>query len=101
YENTKPGGPLSSRRWPEVFLISCVIGVLIDPLFLYIPVIDETDKCLRRNETMKVIALVLRSITDFAYVAHIIVRLQSALKREGFPLSDLLIDILAILPIPQ
>ncbi|KAL5568128.1 hypothetical protein UlMin_024703 [Ulmus minor] len=100
----------SPRWWPEIFLISCVIGVLIDPLFLYIPVIDDDNKCLRRNETMKEIALVLRSITDFIYILHIIVRLQSASKLakalrtsilKGLPWSYLLIDILAILPIPQ
>ncbi|KAL5540200.1 hypothetical protein UlMin_044146, partial [Ulmus minor] len=100
----------SPRWWPEIFLISCVIGVLIDPLFLYIPVINENNKCLRRDDKMEIIALVLRSITDFAYVMHIMVRLQSATKIAkalstsilmGLPWSYLLLDILAILPIPQ
>ncbi|KAL5555187.1 hypothetical protein UlMin_037423 [Ulmus minor] len=100
----------SPRLWSKIFIVSCVIGVLIDPLFLYIPIINEGKKCLRRDETMKNLALVLRSITDFAYIWHIFVRLQSALKMAkkldlsiltGLPWSYLLIDILAILPIPQ
>ncbi|KAL5568105.1 hypothetical protein UlMin_024680 [Ulmus minor] len=100
----------SPRGWQVIFLISCVIGVLIDPLFLYIPIINEDHKCLRRDEKMKNIALILRSTTDFFYILHIIVQLQSALKMakqlksslwKGFPWWYLLTDILAILPLPQ
>ena len=59
---------------------------------------------------MKNVALILRSTTDFAYVLHIIVRLQSASKMaqqlklsiwKGFPWLYLVTDILAILPFPQ
>ncbi|KAL5568093.1 hypothetical protein UlMin_024668 [Ulmus minor] len=87
----------SPRGWHVIFLISCVIGVLIDPFA-------------SRDETMKNIALILRSTTDFAYILHIIVRLQSASKMaqqlklslwKGFPWWYLLTDILAILPLPQ
>ncbi|KAL5568090.1 hypothetical protein UlMin_024665 [Ulmus minor] len=100
----------SPRGWHVIFLISCVIGVLIDPLFLYIPIINEDDKCLRRDESMKNIALILRSTTDFAYILNIIVRFLSASKKakdhklsiwKGFPWLHLLTDILAILPFPQ
>ncbi|KAL5568095.1 hypothetical protein UlMin_024670 [Ulmus minor] len=100
----------SHRGWHVIFLISCVIGVLIDPLFLYIPIINEDDKCLRRDETMKNVALILRTTTDFAYILHFIVRLKIASKMaqqlklslwKGFPWWYLLTDILAILPFPQ
>lgn len=96
--------------WNKIFLASCVIGVTIDPLFLYIPIINEEKKCLAMDENIKFMALLLRSVTDFAYVFHIIFRLRnaSAMARElglsiytGLPWSYLLIDILAILPIPQ
>ncbi|KAL5568101.1 hypothetical protein UlMin_024676 [Ulmus minor] len=120
-ENRKPGDSnivkkilnaweSSPRGWHVIFLISCVIGVLSDPLFLYIPIINEDDKCLRRDEKLKNIALILRSTSDFFYILHIIARLLSALKmakqlksslRKGFPWWYFLSVILAILPLPQ
>ncbi|GMN66540.1 hypothetical protein TIFTF001_035605 [Ficus carica] len=99
-----------SQLWNKIFLASCVIGVSIDPLFLYVPVINEDDKCLDMDQNIMYVALVLRTITDFAYVLHLIFRLRSALAmaRElglsiftGLPWSYLLIDVLAILPFPQ
>ncbi|XP_062119873.1 putative cyclic nucleotide-gated ion channel 13 [Humulus lupulus] len=100
----------SPRAWNKIFLASCVIGVIIDPLFLYIPIVNDENKCLDKDNNMMVIALLLRSVTDFSYVLHIIFRLQIALAMSkefglsiftGFPWSYLLIDVLAILPLPQ
>ena len=100
----------SLRMWDRIFLVSCVIGVLIDPLFLYIPVINEEYKCLRKDERMMIVAIVIRSITDLAYILQMAVRVGSALKMAkklhssiwtGLPWSYLLLDILAILPFPQ
>lgn len=87
-----------------------MIGVSIDPLFLYIPIINEENKCLAMDEHIEQAALVLRTVTDLAYVVHIIFRLRTALTMAkelglsiytGLPWSYLLIDILAILPLPQ
>ncbi|XP_024020983.1 putative cyclic nucleotide-gated ion channel 13 isoform X1 [Morus notabilis] len=98
------------QLWNKIFLASCVIGVSIDPLFLYVPIINEDKKCLDVDEPMMYVALVLRIITDFAYLLHLISRLTSALKMAkelglsiytGLPWSYLLIDVFAILPLPQ
>ncbi|KAF4380223.1 hypothetical protein F8388_024516 [Cannabis sativa] len=105
-----PWAAFSSKNWSKIFLASCVIGVSIDPLFLYIPIVRDEGKCLDTDNNMKIIALVLRSLTDFAYVLHIIFRLKDALTISkqhgqsifhGLPWPYLLIDVLAILPIPQ
>ncbi|KAM6555389.1 hypothetical protein CsatB_002408 [Cannabis sativa] len=105
-----PWAAFSSKKWSKIFLASCVIGVSIDPLFLYIPIVRDEGKCLDTDNNMKIIALVLRSLTDFAYVLHIIFRLKDALTISmqlgqsifhGLPWPYLLIDVLAILPIPQ
>ncbi|XP_062076073.1 cyclic nucleotide-gated ion channel 1-like [Humulus lupulus] len=99
-----------SRLWNKIFLASCVIGVSIDPLFLYIPIVNDDRKCLDRDHNIMIISLVLRSITDFSYVLHIIFRFKMALDMSKelsqsiftkFPWSYLLIDVLAILPLPQ
>ncbi|KAL5568117.1 hypothetical protein UlMin_024692 [Ulmus minor] len=96
--------------WNIIFLLSCIIGVLNDPLFLYIPIINEEKKCLRMDEKLRNAVLVLRTITDLAYLLHIFFRYRSASQMakkldvsywRGFPWFYLLINILAILPIPQ
>ncbi|EXB40710.1 hypothetical protein L484_007293 [Morus notabilis] len=101
--NPNPWSP-----WSKIFLISCVIGVAIDPFFLYIPILDEDKKCVKMDEKMKTFALFVRTATDMAYVLHFTVRIGSAFAMakdssifDVLPWSYLLIDILAILPIPQ
>lgn len=98
------------RMWRRIFLASCVIGVAIDPLFLFIPVINEEKKCLTMDGNMKKVALFLRTATDLIYFLHLIVRYVSASTtankfslsmRTGFPWLNLLINILAIIPLPQ
>ncbi|KAL5568136.1 hypothetical protein UlMin_024711 [Ulmus minor] len=117
-DNQKPQGrkylpnPWESSlgMWDKIFIASCLIGVLIDPLFLYIPVINEEDKCLRKDETMMIVAISIRYIRDLAYILQMAVRVGSALKMAmkhhssiwtGLPWFYLLLDILAILPFPQ
>ena len=58
-------------KWNKIFLISCVIGVCIDPLFLYIPITDEENKCLRMDRTTTIVAILLRSLTDLLHIASI------------------------------
>ncbi|PON50121.1 Voltage dependent potassium channel [Parasponia andersonii] len=104
----------------KIFLTSWVIAVLTDPLFLYIPTLNEDKKCLRMDKNLKILALSLRSITDVFYVLHIIFQLLIGfipkasvdLKGKGFVKyalararttrwSYILIDVLAVLPVPQ
>lgn len=98
------------RKWAKIFLFSCVVGLIIDPLFLYIHTIDDTNKCVVMDGSIKSAAVTLRSLTDLMYLVHIIVRIQSAFSTAkeldlslwtGFPWFTLLIDVLAILPLPQ
>ena len=98
------------QLWNKIFLASCVVGVSMDPLFLYVLVINKDGKCLAVDQHMKDIAVVLRTATDFFYIFHIIFRLRNALAMAralnlsvftGLPWSYLLIDVLAILPLPQ
>ncbi|KAF4380226.1 hypothetical protein F8388_024519 [Cannabis sativa] len=99
-----------SRLWNKIFLALCVIGVSIDPLFLYIPIVDDNRKCIKKDHNMEIIALVLRSVTDFSCLFHVCFRLRNALKMSNefhlsiltkFPWFRLLIDNLSFLPLPQ
>ncbi|XP_062119879.1 cyclic nucleotide-gated ion channel 1-like isoform X1 [Humulus lupulus] len=99
-----------SRQWNTIFLASCVIGVFIDPFFLYIPIVNDDQKCLTQDFELLIVSLVLRSVTDFSYVLHIIFRLKTALAMSkkldksiftGLPWPYLLLNVLAFLPLPQ
>ncbi|KAL6123830.1 hypothetical protein ACLB2K_076347 [Fragaria x ananassa] len=122
-EIVDPEGPFNPK-WNIIFIVSCVIAVLLDPLFLYIPIINEDMKCLRVDKNLKIEALVLRSLTDICYLLNIFLQVYrskicSALRsgscssflpnfKKILPdiaktmwQSYVLIDILAVLPLPQ
>ncbi|KAI5346255.1 hypothetical protein L3X38_014134 [Prunus dulcis] len=90
-------------KWRKIFVISCVFAVLLDPLFLYIPIIKEDMKCIQMDKRLSKTALALRSVTDLNYSNF------KFLWNFLFPptivqtiwRSYILIDILAILPLPQ
>ncbi|XP_010925731.1 cyclic nucleotide-gated ion channel 1 isoform X1 [Elaeis guineensis] len=113
-----PQGPFL-QRWNKVFVISCVIAVSVDPLFFYIPVINQ-DNCLELDRKLEITASVLRFFTDIFYILHIIFQFRtgfiapsSRVFGRGVLVEDpsaiakryissyFLIDILAVLPLPQ
>ncbi|KAL4597924.1 hypothetical protein ACB092_11G023400 [Castanea dentata] len=108
------------QTWNKIFMLSCVISMALDPLFFYIPVIHDKDKCLDSDLTLAKIACVLRSLFDAFYVLHIIFQFRTGFTTPyslvfglGEPIADpvavakrylsthFLIDILSILPLPQ
>lgn len=111
------------RTWDLIFLLSCLIAVSVDPLFFYLPVINEDRKCLTLDNRLKITATCLRSVLDFISFADIILRFicpftkedapdqhhgQTNLVKDAWPIAKrylfsryFLIDILAILPAPQ
>lgn len=108
------------QRWNKIFVLSCVIAVSLDPLFFYVPVIDDEKKCLSLDNKMEITASVLRSFTDIFYIIHIIFQFRtgfiapsSRVFGRGVLVEDtcaiakrylssyFLIDILAVLPLPQ
>ncbi|ONI25544.1 hypothetical protein PRUPE_2G308700 [Prunus persica] len=114
-----PQGPFL-QKWNKIFVLACLIAVSLDPLFFYIPVIDDKNKCLDLDRKMKITASVLRSFTDIFYIVHIIFQFRtgfvapsSRVFGRGVLVEDawsiarrylssyFLIDILAVLPLPQ
>ncbi|PQQ04257.1 hypothetical protein Pyn_24843 [Prunus yedoensis var. nudiflora] len=108
--------------WNQIFVISCVIAVSLDPLFFYIPFIDEDHKCLGMDTNLRVVALVLRSLLDITFIVHIICQIRQAFKTvnsklqttrnsgweskakavaRNFSWRSVVTDVLALLPIPQ
>ena len=109
------------RRWNMMFAVSCVIAVSVDPLFFYLPVINEHKKCLLFDKRLKIVAITLRSITDFIYALNIILQFicpyideecrklgrikvvtdPRQIAKHYFFSRYFVIDLLATLPLPQ
>ncbi|XP_010915663.1 cyclic nucleotide-gated ion channel 1 [Elaeis guineensis] len=108
------------QKWNKVFVISCIIAVSVDPLFFYIPVINDEGNCLELDRKLEITASVLRFFTDIFYILHIIFQFRtgfiappSRVFGRGVLVEDpsaiakryissyFLIDILAVLPLPQ
>ncbi|PQQ00034.1 uncharacterized protein Pyn_03963 [Prunus yedoensis var. nudiflora] len=101
----------------DIFVILCVFSVLVDPLFLYIPVTSEKNKCLGMDKGLRTVVLVLRSFLDIIFIMHIIHKIRThdelILVSDEAPeeqrsagwtrrsLLTILVDFLALLPIPQ
>ncbi|RDX82132.1 Cyclic nucleotide-gated ion channel 1, partial [Mucuna pruriens] len=114
-----PQGPFL-QKWNKIFVLLCVIAVSLDPLFFYVPVIDDEKKCLSLDSKMEITATVLRSFSDVFYILHMIFQFRtgfiapsSRVFGRGVLVEDswaiarrylssyFLIDILAVLPLPQ
>ncbi|KAF5451081.1 hypothetical protein F2P56_031381 [Juglans regia] len=112
------------RIWKLIFLVSCVFSVSVDPLFLYLPVINDERKCVAIDRRLHVIASCLRSVLDSISLGNIILQCccpcidENARPHEGqdgvqlvtdaWPIAkrylwspSFAIDVLSILPIPQ
>ncbi|XP_070681620.1 cyclic nucleotide-gated ion channel 1-like isoform X4 [Malus domestica] len=114
-----PQGPFL-QKWNKIFVLACIVAVSLDPLFFYIPVIDDANKCLGLDRKMEITASVLRSFTDIFYIVHIIFQFRTGfiapssrvfgrgvLVQDAWAIarrylsSYFVIDILAVLPLPQ
>ena len=109
------------QTWNKIFMLSCVISMALDPLFFYIPVIHDKDKCLDSDLKLAIITCVLRSLFDAFYVLRIIFQFctgfiapSSQVFGSGETVDHpvlavakrylstyFVIDILSILPLPQ
>ncbi|KAK1320642.1 Cyclic nucleotide-gated ion channel 1 [Acorus calamus] len=116
-----PQGPFL-QKWNKIFVLSCVLALSVDPLFFYIPVVkgDGDNQCLGTDHGMEITASVLRSFSDIFYILHIYLQFQTgfiAPSSRVFGRGELvtnrmaiakrylssyfLIDVLAVLPLPQ
>jgi cyclic nucleotide gated channel len=99
-----------------------VLAVAIDPLFFYIPWVKSTekDKCLDVDRKMQAAACILRTLIDILYILRIVFQFRTGFIAPSsrvfgrgelvedpkaiakkYVTSYFIIDILAILPLPQ
>lgn len=77
------------QKWNKIFVLLCAISVSLNPLFFYVPMIDDEKKCLSLDNGMEITATVLRSFFDVLYIIRMYLS------------SYFLVDILAVLSLPQ
>ena len=95
--------------WYNILLVSSrAIALSLDPLFFFVPVIHEDKKCISEDKKMWINAIFWRSVLDFIYLVHFVVKFyeKKEEKKEGtirqrHPRMCFMFDIIVILPIPQ
>ncbi|XP_057967591.1 cyclic nucleotide-gated ion channel 17 isoform X1 [Malania oleifera] len=109
-------------RWNWVFIVSCLVALFIDPLYLYLPVIggNADSPCVRTDVNLRIAVTCLRTAADFSYLLHVIIKFRTAYVAPSsrvfgrgelvmdpkkisrrYIRSDFFIDLLATLPLPQ
>ncbi|KAI8549738.1 hypothetical protein RHMOL_Rhmol06G0048600 [Rhododendron molle] len=103
-----PRGPFLPKYWNEIVFLWCVIAAFFDHLFFYIPVIDDDKKCLGLDGNLQTAAIVWRTIFDLFYIIHMIFRFRTRFNVPSaseialrYSCTNFLIDVLAVLPLPQ
>ncbi|KAL6275011.1 hypothetical protein ACE6H2_025703 [Prunus campanulata] len=106
--------------WNRLFVISCILAVSVDPLFFYLPVINNSSSCLGIDRRLAIIATTLRMIVDAFYLIHMALQFRTAYIAPSsrvfgrgelvidpariakrYLRSYFIIDFLAVLPLPQ
>ncbi|KAL0335830.1 UNVERIFIED_CONTAM: putative cyclic nucleotide-gated ion channel 20, chloroplastic, partial [Sesamum radiatum] len=108
------------QKWNKFFVISCLFAVILDPLFFFLLNVQQDNKCMVLNWPLTTTLVVLRSMTDFIYVIHILLQFrlayvapESTVTGAGDLVDDpkeiarhyffgyFIIDFLIVLPLPQ
>ncbi|KAI3464188.1 hypothetical protein Pfo_020851 [Paulownia fortunei] len=108
------------QQWNKFFVISCLFAVFLDPLFFFLLSVQQDNKCIVLNWPMTTTIVVLRSMTDFIYLLHILLQFrlayvapESRVMGAGDLVDDpkriarnylfgyFIIDFFVVLPLPQ
>ncbi|XP_048427151.1 cyclic nucleotide-gated ion channel 1-like [Pyrus x bretschneideri] len=76
----RKAGESSKAIWNMIFAISCVFAVSLDPLFFYVMIIDQDDKCLQMDKTLSIVACLTRSLTDVIFLVHFILEIYDRVQ---------------------
>jgi cyclic nucleotide gated channel len=104
----------------KLFVASCILAVSVDPLFLYLPFINDKAKCVGIDRKLAIIVTTIRTVIDSFYLFHMALRFRTAYVAPSsrvFGRGELvidpaqiakrylqqyfIIDLLSVLPVPQ
>ncbi|KAK1367205.1 Cyclic nucleotide-binding domain-containing protein [Heracleum sosnowskyi] len=66
------------QMWNKLFVLSCLLNCFLDPLFLHLLSAEKDNKCIAINRTMAKVLIVLRSLTNFIYLIHMLLQFRLA-----------------------
>ncbi|KAK4410986.1 putative cyclic nucleotide-gated ion channel 8 [Sesamum angolense] len=81
--------------WNRLFVISCLLAVSVDPLFLYLPVFQKENMCLHIHDNLAYTTTTLRSVIDAFYLVRMILQFRTAFiapSSRVFGRGELVID---------
>ncbi|KAL0013517.1 hypothetical protein SO802_000586 [Lithocarpus litseifolius] len=106
--------------WNRLSVVSCILAVSVDPLFYYLPVINQTSVCIGLDRRLAITVTTLRTIVDAFYLIHMALQFRIAYiapSSRVFGRGELVIDpakiarrylrryfivdFLSVLPLPQ
>ncbi|CAD5195965.1 cyclic nucleotide-gated ion channel 18-like [Musa acuminata AAA Group] len=113
-----PGGD-AVLRWNRIFLVSCLVGLFVDPLYFYLLYIGGP-ACVRIDVNLGIIVTFFRTVADLFYLGHMLLKFRIAFVAPSsrvfgrgelvtdphqiamrYLKGDFVIDLIAMLPIPQ
>ncbi|XP_038987401.1 probable cyclic nucleotide-gated ion channel 20, chloroplastic [Phoenix dactylifera] len=108
------------QQWNKFFVISCLIAIFVDPLFFFVLSVQKEQKCIVLNWSFATALAVVRSVTDFIYLLHMLLQFRLAYvapESRVVGAGDLvdqpkkialhylrgffIIDVFIVLPLPQ
>ncbi|XP_077236250.1 putative cyclic nucleotide-gated ion channel 20, chloroplastic [Tasmannia lanceolata] len=66
------------QRWNRFFVISCFVAIFIDPLFFFLLSAQQDNLCLVLNWPLATAIAIVRSVTDFIYLLHMLLQFRLA-----------------------
>lgn len=106
--------------WNRLFVISCIVSVSVDPLFFYLPVVNNISNCLGIDTKLAVTTTSVRTTVDVFYLIRMALQFRTAYiapSSRVFGRGELVIDpaqiatrylshyfivdFLSVLPLPQ
>lgn len=118
YQILDPDSDLVAR-WNRVFLVTSLIALFIDPLYLYLPFVGGPG-CLQTDRELNIVVTILRSFSDLFYVLHMVMKFRTAFVAPNsrvfgrgelvmdareiamrYLKTDFVVDLAATLPLPQ
>ncbi|GLJ28760.1 hypothetical protein SUGI_0566940 [Cryptomeria japonica] len=66
------------QLWNRIFFISSLVSLFLDPLYLFLPMLDGSNSCMRIDRRLQIIVTIFRSIIDLFYILNMIMKFQTA-----------------------
>ncbi|KAM7459668.1 hypothetical protein LguiA_036662 [Lonicera macranthoides] len=109
-------------QWNRIFLFSCLVALFVDPLFFYLPSVENNgdSSCMMTDMNLGIIVTCFRTVADILYALQIIIKFRTAYVSPSsrvfgrgelvmdpmeiakrYLKTEFLMDFIAALPLPQ